>query len=76
MSEQQGLNITEAAEVLGLRRSWVRDAVTAHKIPHHRIGRHVRFFPEDIEEIKKQTAVPVITESTPMVSPRRGRRVA
>ena len=37
------LDSAEATEYLGVRRSWVRDAVSVGRVPHTRIGRHVRF---------------------------------
>ena len=40
-------DITAYAVLLGVPRSWVRDAVTARRIHHRRVGRHVRFSPED-----------------------------
>lgn len=45
------LDITAAAQVLGVRRTWLRDAVTARSVPHTRIGRHVRFSEEHLKAI-------------------------
>lgn len=36
-------SITEAAELLNVPRTWLRDKVTAREVPHTRLGRHVRF---------------------------------
>jgi excisionase family DNA binding protein len=72
----KGMTIAEAAAVLGVPRTWVRDKVTAREIPHHRIGRHVRFFADDIKAIKKQSARPATTTTQPVVLPRRRQRRA
>lgn len=50
----------ELAEVLGVPASWVRAKAAAHEIPHRRIGRHIRFAPEDVAAIlaaSKQTPI-------------------
>lgn len=36
-------SIREAAEVLNVPYTWLRDKVTARQVPHTRLGRHVRF---------------------------------
>lgn len=41
----------ELAEVLGVPASWVRAKAASHEIPHRRIGRHIRFAPEDVAAI-------------------------
>lgn len=48
MSEQWP-DITAYAAQLGVSRFWVRDAVTARRVHHTRVGKHVRFSPEDQE---------------------------
>jgi excisionase family DNA binding protein len=35
--------IGEAAELLNVPFTWLRDKVTAREVPHTRLGRHVRF---------------------------------
>lgn len=45
------LSIPEAAEVLNVPVSWLRDKVTARQVPHTRIGRHVRFTAEHLAAI-------------------------
>lgn len=35
-------SIEEAAQILNVPRSWLRDKVTARAVPHTRLGRHVR----------------------------------
>lgn len=41
------LDIDEYAALLGVRRSWVRDKVTARSIQFSKVGRHVRFSEAD-----------------------------
>ncbi len=36
-------SISEAADVLSVPFTWLRDKVTAGQVPHTRLGRHVRF---------------------------------
>lgn len=45
--------LDEAAELLGVRRSWLRDQVTADAVPHVRLGKvkGIRFTPDDLVEI-------------------------
>lgn len=45
------LDITGLAEFLGVRRTWVRDQVTARAIPFTKIGRHVRFTEDHVRQI-------------------------
>lgn len=45
------LDIDGLAEHLGVKRTWVRDQVTARRIPFTKIGRHVRFTEEHIAAI-------------------------
>lgn len=40
----------EAAELLAVRSTWVRDAVSAKRLPHVRIGKHVRFLRSELED--------------------------
>lgn len=58
------LDIAEAADALGVPKSWVRDAVTARRIPHTRIGRHVRFTQEHLDAIVAAGEQPTITART------------
>jgi excisionase family DNA binding protein len=43
------LNATAAAELLAVRPSWIYEAVRAGRLPHVKIGRHVRFLRSDLE---------------------------
>jgi excisionase family DNA binding protein len=55
-------SITEAAEILNVPRTWLRDKVTARAVPHTRLGRHVRFSDAHLAAIiqagEKGAAVP------------------
>lgn len=72
---EKWLDKKQLAELLGVGEHWVRNAVTARKIQHRRVGRHVRFAPEDIEAIKAQIFEPAIT-ATPSRATARVRRAA
>lgn len=61
---EQWLSIDGLADLLNVGRSWVRNKVTAREIPHRRVGRHVRFAPEDIAAAKEQFFEPAITAPT------------
>lgn len=41
--EEPLLNVEQAAALLNVRPSWVRDATRAQRLPCIRIGRHLRF---------------------------------
>lgn len=57
MSETPWLNCEELAAVIGMSKSWVQDQVTKKAIPHHRVGRLVKFSPGDVRAIERSTAV-------------------
>jgi excisionase family DNA binding protein len=44
-------SISEAAEVLNVPVTWLRDKVTARQVPHTRLGRHVRFTEAHLAQI-------------------------
>lgn len=51
-SEPAGLlTITEAAAYLNVPRRWVAEAVRLHRVRCTRIGKHVRFLPEHLDEL-------------------------
>lgn len=72
---EKWLDKEQLAEVLGVSVSWVRNKVTERAIPHRRVGKHVRFAPEDVAELKVQLFEPAITE-TPSRTATRVRRAA
>lgn len=43
------LRPAEAAALLSVRTSWIYDAVRAGRLPHLRVGRHIRFTRSDLE---------------------------
>lgn len=43
------MDVTEVAHVLRISTKTVRRRVNDGSLPHHRIGRHLRFTPEDVE---------------------------
>lgn len=52
MAVTEGLrNIEQAAEYLNISKSTLRDMVTAHRVPHTRVGRHVRFAQHHLDAI-------------------------
>ncbi|MFG2165555.1 helix-turn-helix domain-containing protein [Micromonospora chersina] len=55
------LDIDQYADLLGVPRTWVRDKVTSREIQHRRVGRHVRFAPEDITANNEKFFEPAIT---------------
>jgi excisionase family DNA binding protein len=47
----------QAAELLAVRTSWIYEAVRTNRLPCLRIGRHIRFTREMLEEwLRKQAA--------------------
>ncbi|MFE6389179.1 helix-turn-helix domain-containing protein [Nocardiopsis dassonvillei] len=50
------LTIPEAARVLAVPESWLRERVRLRRVPHRRLGKHVRFTSRDLEEIVERAA--------------------
>lgn len=76
---EQWLDKKQLAAVLNVTESWVRNKVTARELPHRRVGRHVRFAPEDVQAIKDQIFEPAITATPSRAGARvraAGRRAA
>lgn len=44
------LDAVGAAELLSVRPSWVYEAVRTGRLPHLKLGRHIRFLRSDLEE--------------------------
>lgn len=57
----QWLTIDQLAERLNVKRSWVRDKVTARVLPHRRPAAQVRFAPADVAAIEEMFFEPAIT---------------
>lgn len=60
------LTIDEAAEYLHVPARWVADAVRARRVRCTRIGKHVRFRMEHLEELIAAGEQPVTTEVIPI----------
>lgn len=44
------LDAPAAAHLLGVRPSWIYEAVRAGRLPHLKVGRHIRFLRSDLED--------------------------
>lgn len=62
------MDIDGLAARLGVTRSWVRNAVSARRIPHTRVGRHVRFSEEHFAAIVAAGETPVADMPTRLAS--------
>ncbi len=60
------LTIDEAAEYLNVPARWVADAVRQRKIRCTRIGKHVRFRVEHLDELVAAGEQPVTTDVIPI----------
>ncbi|HEX3827274.1 MAG TPA: helix-turn-helix domain-containing protein [Sporichthyaceae bacterium] len=74
-------SISEAAQILNVPRTWLRDKVTARAVPHTRLGRHVRFTDAHLAAIieRGEQATPSRTEDVRGLAPtgrQRRRKVA
>jgi len=69
-------SIREAAEVLNVPFTWLRDKVTARQVPHTRLGRHVRFTEAHLAEIVAEGERPVVASAPASPTGRRRRRPA
>ncbi|MCY9786982.1 helix-turn-helix domain-containing protein [Nocardiopsis sp. EMB25] len=54
------LTIPQAAQVLAVPESWLRERVRLRKVPHRRLGKHVRFTTQDLEQIVERAAQQVV----------------
>jgi excisionase family DNA binding protein len=50
------LTIPEAARALAVPESWLRERVRLRRVPHRRLGKHVRFSTTDLEKIVERAA--------------------
>jgi excisionase family DNA binding protein len=53
------LSIEEAARVLNVPENWLRKKVSAHEVPHTRLGKHVRFTRAHLDQIVSAGEQPV-----------------
>jgi excisionase family DNA binding protein len=51
------LTVDEAAERLGVKRSWIYERTRRNTIPHRRLGKFVRFTEQDIRTIADAAAI-------------------
>jgi excisionase family DNA binding protein len=49
--DERLLTFAEAAEVLNVPESWLREKVARRQVPHTRLGKHVRFTRADLTDI-------------------------
>ena len=59
-AQQQLLDIEQTAAYLGVTPRWVRRAVAERRIPHHKIGKLVRFHRDDLDAYLDAQRVPAI----------------
>ncbi len=57
MTAESWLDCAALAARMGVSKSYVQQQVTARLIPHHRVGRLVRFSPADVHAIERATEV-------------------
>ncbi|MBR8745430.1 DNA-binding protein [Nocardiopsis sp. MG754419] len=55
------LTIPEAARVLAVPESWLRERVRLRRVAHRRLGKHVRFSASDLEAIVDGAAQHALT---------------
>jgi excisionase family DNA binding protein len=73
------LTIAEAADVLNVPYNWLRVKVTERKVPHTRIGKHVRFTEQHLLQIIASGEISALEKHQverpgPMMRGRRRRR--
>jgi excisionase family DNA binding protein len=51
------LTVDEAAERLGVTRSWIYERTRHNRIPHRKLGKFVRFTEQDIRAIADAAAI-------------------
>ncbi|MEV2279491.1 helix-turn-helix domain-containing protein [Nocardiopsis sp. NPDC049922] len=68
------LTIPEAARVLAVPESWLRERVRLRRVPHRRLGKHVRFTAQDLELIVEKAAQQVVVPARRTFHGRQGLR--
>jgi excisionase family DNA binding protein len=51
------LTVEEAAERLGVKRSWIYERTRRNTIPHRKLGKFVRFTEQDLRAIAEAAAI-------------------
>jgi excisionase family DNA binding protein len=72
------LTISEAAAVLNVPEGWLRKKVTARLVPFTRLGKHVRFTPDQVGQVIStgaSTPTPAVRRPGNGISPQARRRV-
>ena len=54
------LTVDEAAERLGVKRSWIYERTRHNAIPHRKLGKFVRFTEQDLRAIADAAAIGAI----------------
>jgi excisionase family DNA binding protein len=54
------LTVDEAAERLGVKRSWIYERTRRNAIPHRKLGKFVRFTEQDLRAIADAAAIGAI----------------
>ncbi|MCW2757389.1 MAG: hypothetical protein JWO46_1135 [Nocardioidaceae bacterium] len=67
------MTITEAAAYLNVPRRWVAEAVRLHRVRYTRIGKHVRFRAEHLDELIEAGEEPVLGPPSLSMVPRQQR---
>ena len=57
MTASAWLTVQELAAVLGVAESFIYAGTASKQLPHHRVGRYVRFSPADVDRIAHSTQV-------------------
>jgi excisionase family DNA binding protein len=71
------LTIAEAAAVLNVPYNWLRVKVTERRVPHTRIGKHVRFTEQHLRQIIANGEIAALQDAHQTARPQpmmRGRR--
>ncbi|MCY9782564.1 helix-turn-helix domain-containing protein [Nocardiopsis sp. EMB25] len=68
------LTIPQAARVLAVPESWLRERVRLRRVPHRRLGKHVRFSSADLELIVERAAQQVVVPARRTFYGRQGLR--
>lgn len=58
------IDVAGAAERLGTSERWVRRSIAERRLPFVKVGRHVRFRPEDLDAYVQSRLVPATGEAS------------
>jgi excisionase family DNA binding protein len=64
----------DAARILAVRKSWVYDACRTGRLPHLKIGRHIRFLEADLDAWVEQQRTPSLDHALAGRRPREPER--